>query len=311
MRTSYLPVICISLSLLIASKTTRALVLDRAAQPLITPAPVARHILEKRDALTWAYVLGSSSFGPLDVDLETHVVRYSPSTLPQCIVYSSILGPQEPDGLSSFGCGTVATTLLALGSVLVDGVAAPSATPSSNPFAGLEPTLTAVSSANAAPSSTSTSAAPTVLTSSSSSASSSSSQFFITTESSFASSADSGSAPTSPSSAASSGSSGTSGTTGGGSSSSGSNTSNSGTTSSNRLDTGAIVGIVAGCVSLVAIFVAIWLKWPKTITRFLSCGTCTTVDDDDAGTHDHPRSHGIPMRYVPHRYDQPYANSYS
>ena len=76
MRTSYLPVICISLSLLIASKTTRALVLDRAAQPLITPAPVARHILEKRDALTWAYVLGSSSMSDCSRLLPTTLLIY-------------------------------------------------------------------------------------------------------------------------------------------------------------------------------------------------------------------------------------------
>ena len=49
---------------------------------------------------------------------------------------------------------------------------------------------------------------------------------------------------------------------------------------STKLDTGTIVGIVTGVVTLVGILVTICLKWPKTISRFLTCGTCTTVDDD-------------------------------
>ncbi|MCJ1381019.1 hypothetical protein MMC17_004128, partial [Xylographa soralifera] len=78
--------------------------------------------------------------------------------------------------------------------------------------------------------------------------------------------------------------------------------SSSGSSSSGGLDTGTIVGIVAALVSVIAILVAIWIKWPKTVTRFLSCGICTTIDDDDAPSI--RRDHSVLSRYIPQRYEQ-------
>ena len=48
-------------SLLALTTPALGVVVERASQPLITPAPVIPNILQKRDVVTWGYVSGDSS----------------------------------------------------------------------------------------------------------------------------------------------------------------------------------------------------------------------------------------------------------